>query len=171
MTKAQQLVRLLSGAGVAMTQAGAAVVEEFLAQLEPGHVNFDGDMEAKKRAVEMVIAKGDAATVSDIRNVLRYHQVRRGAANYGIMGVSVLADYKNPDNEAAIVMITGGRKTYAAVQTSPHFRLSGVTRALQACAAPHTVEMKGNTGIPSAVKFGTDGQLSAVPNTERKKDA
>lgn len=169
MTKTQQLARLLAGAGVVMTQAGLAVMEEFLVQLEPGHVNFDGDMEAKKRAVEVVITKGDAATVADIRNVLRYHQARRGA-NYGIMGVSVLADYKNPDNEAAIVLITGGRKTYAAIQTSPQFRLGGVARALQACAAPHTVEMKGNTGIPSAVKFGADGQLSAVPNTERKKD-
>lgn len=167
MTKAEQLARLLSGANVTMTEAGRAVIEEFLAQLGTGHTSFEGDMEAKQRAVDAVVYKGDAATVADIRNVLRYHQARRGE-NYGIMGVSIISDRKQPDNEAAIVLITGGRKTYAAVKVSPHFRLSGVQRALQACAAPHTVEMRGSKGIPTAVKFGSDGSLTAVPNTERK---
>lgn len=160
MTRAQQLARLLEGAGVAVTAAGEAVLAEFVASTERGNVDFAGDVSEQHMAFQKVIDKGDNATVTDIRNAIKYQQRKHGD-NYGIIGVVVLSESKYPDNEAAIMLSTGGRKTFAGVPVSAHYRLSGVTRAIQALAAPQAIA-NGMKGIPSTAKFGGDGVLKSV---------
>lgn len=161
MSKAHELEFLLGQAGVTLNDAARATVAEFLER--GAHTAFDGQQtdETLKARVDEVFTKGDSATVRDLRNVLKYYRTKRGSA-FGVIGVGVTYNPTQPDEEAIITLVTGGRKTFRGTQVSKHYRMHGISFALQALAKEHIV-MRGNTGMPTSVKFGADGSISAQP--------